>query len=170
MLKLLCPDIYISSIYDMDFEYLQKKNIKGILIDLDNTLLPWNGIKVDTDVMEWINALKRRGFSICIVSNNKARRIKKCAKMLDIPAVWGHFKPFRKAFIKGMSILGTTPDQTVVVGDQIFTDIFGAKRMGILAILVKPISDQELLWTKLVRKLELRVLHKLECGGRISNM
>lgn len=162
MLKLLCPDIYINDIYDIDISYLKSLNIKGILVDLDNTLLPWDEYEASPEVIEWVDTMKKEGFSLCMVSNNKARRIRRCAHQLNIPAVWGHFKPSRKAFRKGMSMIGTTWDQTVVIGDQIFTDIFGANRMGILAILVKPISHKELLWTKLMRKLEGWVLQLLK--------
>jgi len=161
MLKLLCPDIYINSIFDIDTKNLKESGIKGILLDLDNTLLDWSQTYVPKKVKEWVNKLKAEGFLVCIVSNNKAKRIKRCSDQLGVPAVWGHYKPFSKAFKKGMAFTQTFPDETAVVGDQIFTDILGAKRLGMFAILVKPMSGKEFLWTKLMRSLEKIVLYIL---------
>ncbi|HHY71229.1 MAG TPA: YqeG family HAD IIIA-type phosphatase [Thermoanaerobacterales bacterium] len=158
MFKLFCPDLYIESIYKLDLDYMKKKNIEGILIDLDNTLLPWDSIYIEDRLMSWINHCIKQGFSFCIISNNKYNRTKHCAERLGIPAVSRSLKPCKKAFKKGLDILGTRPEQTAVLGDQIFTDILGAKRMGLFAILVKPISRRELYWTKIMRKLERKIL------------
>lgn len=158
MLKLLHPDLYLDNIYSLDLEYIKKKNIKGLLIDLDNTLLPWNCSDISQDLLDWIKKCKDRGLSLCIVSNNRAGRINECARQLDIPAVIGAIKPCRKAFLKGLSILGINNDQAAVIGDQIFTDVFGAKRMGMFAILVKPASQKEFVWTRLIRRLENIIL------------
>ena len=168
MLKLLCPDLYIESIYKLDLHYIKKKNIKGILIDLDNTLLPWDSICIEDRLMNWVNHCLKQGFSLCIISNNKYHRIKHCAERLGIPAVSGSLKPCKKAFKKGLDILGTQPEQTAVLGDQIFTDILGAKRMGLYAILVKPMSSRELYWTRIMRRLERQLLKLLENKKLIS--
>jgi len=168
MLKLFCPDRYVNDIYELDLEYFKEKNIKGILIDLDNTLLPWDSFAVDEHLRNWIANYKLAGISFCIISNNKPRRIKRCAAKLSIPAVSGSFKPSKRAFKKGLSILNTAPENTAVIGDQVFTDIFGGKRMGLVAILVRPISDSELWWTKLMRKFERMLLNKLRKKNLIS--
>lgn len=168
MLKLFCPDIFIDDIYQLDLEIIKKKNKKGILIDLDNTLLPWDSFTIEERLKKWIDECKQAGFSLCILSNNKAHRINRCAKELGIPAALGSLKPRKKAFKNGLSILGTTPEQTVIIGDQIFTDVLGGKRMGILTILVRPISSRELWWTKLMRKVERILLNKLVKKNMIS--
>lgn len=158
MLRLLRPDLYLDSIYSLDFEFLEQNNIKGLLIDLDNTLLPWDCLNISKKLKAWIENCKARGLSLCIVSNNRARRINECARQLEIPAVIGAIKPSKKAFLKGLDILGIKKSQAAVIGDQIFTDVLGAKRMGMLAILVKPVSKKEFIWTKLMRGVESIIL------------
>lgn len=168
MLKFFCPDLYIENIYKLDLNYIKKKSIKGILIDLDNTLLPWDSMCIEDKLKSWTKYCLKEGISLCIISNNRYNRIKYCSELLGIPAVFGSLKPCKRAFKKGMDILGTLPEQTAVLGDQIFTDIFGAKRMGLYAILVKPISRRELYWTRIMRILEQRLLKILEDKKLIS--
>ena len=162
MLKLFCPDLYLESIYKLDLDSIKEKNIKGILVDLENTLLPWDSKHVEEKLIGWTQYCLKEGFSLCIISNNKYKRIKRCSELLGIPAVFGSYKPFKSAFKKGMDIMGTQPEQTAVIGDQIFTDVFGAKRMGLYAILVKPISSRELYWTRIMRLMERRIIKILE--------
>ncbi|MGI5859098.1 MAG: YqeG family HAD IIIA-type phosphatase [Tepidanaerobacteraceae bacterium] len=168
MLKLFCPDLYIENIYKLDLHYIKKKNIKGILIDIDNTILPWNSSYIEDRLVKWVNNCLEQGFSLCIISNNKYHRIQYCAESLGIPAVSGSLKPFKKAFKKGLDILGTRPEQTAILGDQIFTDILGAKRMGLFAILVQPISSRELFWTRIMRGLERQLLKIMKNKKLIS--
>lgn len=170
MLKMFCPDLYLDNIYSLDIEYIKKKNIKGLLIDLDNTLLPWNCSNIDRDLRDWVKKCKDQGLSLCIVSNNRARRINECARQLQIPAVTRAIKPRKKAFLKGLNILGIKINQAAVVGDQIFIDIFGAKRMGMFAILVKPVSDREFIWTRLMRRFEGMILKLMLKKGLISRV
>lgn len=162
MLKLFCPKLYIKNIYDLDMKYLKQKNIKSILIDLDNTLLPWDSFTVETQLTNWIKRCKDEGFSLCIISNNRSKRILRCAQELEIPAVTRAFKPRKKAFKKGLVMLGAKPENTAVIGDQIFTDILGANRMGMFSILVEPIGVEELWWTKIIRRIERILLKKME--------
>jgi HAD superfamily phosphatase (TIGR01668 family) len=162
MLDIFSPDLYVSNIYELEVSYFVNKNITGILIDLDNTLLPWDSYNIGQKQINWVRQFKMHEISVCMISNNKAERVDRCAKILEIPAVTRPMKPSRNAFLKGLKILGTTPEQTAAIGDQIFTDIFGAKRVGIHAVLVKPLSDKEFFFTKLMRKLERYVLRKLE--------
>lgn len=168
MLKLLLPDFYITDIFEIDFDYLKKKGIKAILIDLDNTLMPWNSDEVNTELIDWIARGREKGFRFCIVSNNLAKRITNCSEKLGIPAATGAFKPGRKIFLKGMEITGTSPAETAFVGDQLFTDVLGAKRVGITVILVKPISEKEFFWTKLVRRLEKKLIKTMEEKGLLK--
>lgn len=170
MLKLLCPDLYLDNIYCLDLEYIKKKDIKGLLIDLDNTLLPWNCSDIGQDLKDWVKKCKDWGLSLCIVSNNRAYRINECARQLEIPAVTRAIKPRKKAFLKGLNILGIKSDQAAVVGDQIFTDIFGAKRMGMFAVLVKPASETEFIWTRLMRIFESAILKIMIRKGLISEI
>ncbi|ADL08092.1 YqeG family HAD IIIA-type phosphatase [Thermosediminibacter oceani] len=160
MWKLFRPDLYVQDIFQIDFKYLKQKGIKGILIDLDNTLLPWNSCEIDDKLIEWIRRGREEGFTFCIVSNNMARRIKTCSEKLGIPAVTsGAFKPGKRVFLKGMEIIGTSVNETVFIGDQLFTDVLGAKRLGMMVILVKPLDESEFFWTKIIRRLERKIIN-----------
>ena len=101
MLNLFCPDMYIEDIYKLDLDYIKTKNIKGILVDLDNTLLPWDSQYIEEKLKNWVNNCLKKEISLCIISNNKASRIRHCAESLGIPAVISKsFKPRRKVFKK----------------------------------------------------------------------
>lgn len=162
MLNLFCPDLYIKNIYSLDLDILLKKNIKGLLVDLDNTLMPWNSYHVNDKLQDWVNSFLEHGISLCIISNNRYSRIKHCADKLGLPAVTKAMKPRKRAFMKGLEILGTDPTQTAIIGDQIFTDIFGANRMGLFTILVEPISENEFVGTKILRFIEQILLKKMK--------
>lgn len=168
MLKLFCPDLYIKNIYSLNLSFFKEKNIQGLLLDLDNTLLPWNSYHVNDELKEWIDNCKKENISLCMISNNRSSRIKRCAENLGIPAVTGTVKPRKKAFKKGLKILETNRNETAVIGDQIFTDIFGAKRMGLFAILVEPMSKNEFLWTRIMRFLERILLKKMKKRNLLS--
>ncbi|TYP51611.1 YqeG family HAD IIIA-type phosphatase [Thermosediminibacter litoriperuensis] len=168
MWKFLLPDFYVKDIFQIDFEYLKQKSIKAILIDLDNTLLPWNSCEIDDQLIEWIRRGREEGFKFCIVSNNRAHRIKTCSEKLGIPAVTGAFKPGKRVFLKGMEITGTSVKETAFVGDQLFTDVLGAKRLGMMVILVRPISDREFFWTKIIRLLERKLINLMERKGLLK--
>lgn len=170
MLKLFCPDEYVDNIYSIDLDALIKRNIYGILIDLDNTLLPWNSYVVDERLKNWIQQCAQKNIKLCIISNNKAKRIRCCSELLMIPAVTGSVKPIKTVFRKGLRVLGLEPSQAAVVGDQLLTDVFGAKRMGMYAILVKPISDNEFIWTKIMRYIERQLLKHIESNSEYPHI
>lgn len=160
MLEKLKPDIMVNTLWEVPLEILKRNEIKGIILDLDNTLTDWNCLNISEDICEWIVSLKKYGFKICIVSNNGAERIEASIKDLDIPYVPNALKPGKRAFLKGMKLLGTTPHSTAIIGDQLFTDILGGKRLKLTTILVKPRSEKEFIGTKLVRKIEKAVLSR----------
>lgn len=162
MWKLLCPDQQLDSIYDLDTEELRSLGIKGIIADMDNTLVPWNDRSVYPRLARWLAGLKEAGFRVCIVSNNTADRGGQLARDLDIPAFWYAVKPRRRAFRKALRELGLLPEEVAVIGDQVFTDVLGGNRMGLYTILVTPLSDKEFIWTRLVRRLERAVLKRLQ--------
>lgn len=168
MLKLFCPNMYVSSIYSIQPEELVDKNIKGVIIDLDNTLVPWN-VKVPNDnLIYWFESLFDKGIKLCIVSNNKENRVKLFANSLSIPYIYNAIKPRKKAFLRGIEILGTDVSNTAVIGDQILTDILGGNRMGAFTILVKPMSSKEFWWTRLMRKIEKNIISALINKGLLE--
>ena len=95
MLKLFCPDLYLESIYKLDLDSIKEKNIKGILVDLDNTLLPWDSKHVEEKLIGWTQYCLKKGFSLCIISNNKYNRIKRCSELLGIPPYSDPINPLK---------------------------------------------------------------------------
>lgn len=150
----------VSYLTDVSIIALNKRGIIGIIIDLDNTLTDWNCRYIGKDVYDWLKMLEKQGFRICVVSNSSAQRIESTLKNLELPYVSNALKPRKKAFLKAMQILNTLPQNTVVIGDQLFTDILGGKRLGLTTIFVTPRSKKEFPVTRLIRKLERQFLKK----------
>lgn len=155
MFEILKPKVYVDSICNIDLMKLKKvKNIKGIIVDLDNTLVAWGEKEVSQKNIDWVNEAKKLGLKICIVSNTNSKRVAEFAKIFDVPYHSKYFKPFSIAFNNGLKILDTKKSETVVIGDQIFTDIWGGNRLKLLTILVTPIVKKDSLGTFLHRNLE----------------
>ncbi|MFO8192437.1 MAG: YqeG family HAD IIIA-type phosphatase [Bacillota bacterium] len=162
MLRLLTPKEHLDNIYQIDPEHLQSLGIKGIITDMDNTLVPWSDRFVYPRLRTLLSDLKEKGFQLFIVSNNSRNRGISLARELDIPAIWYAVKPRRHAFRRAMKNMDLSPGEVAVVGDQIFTDVLGGNRLGLHTILVNPISEKEFFWSRLMRKLERLVLKRLE--------
>lgn len=155
MLKILKPKVYVNSVYNIDLEKLKKiKKIKGIIVDLDNTLVAWGEKEVSQKVIDWVKEAKKLGLKICIVSNTNSKRVAEFAKIFNIPYHSKYFKPFSIAFNNGLKILDTKKSETVVIGDQIFTDMWGGNKLKLLTILVVPIVKKDSIGTFLHRNLE----------------
>jgi len=151
----LTADALANRLEAVSLEGLKKRGISGLVIDLDNTLTPWNKNKVAPSVRSWLEKAKRSGFGICIVSNaHRTSRIAAIARDLGIKHVSTAWKPRRSGFRKAMALLNTQPKTTAVIGDQLFTDVLGGKRIGAFTVWVSPISTVEFLTTRFVRKLE----------------
>ena len=134
MFEILRPKVYVDSICNIDLNKLIKtKKIKGIIVDLDNTLIAWGEKEVSQKNINWVNEAKKLGLKICIVSNTNSKRVAEFAKIFDVPYHSKYFKPFSIAFNNGLKIMDTKKSETVVIGDQIFTDILGGNRL-------KPVS------------------------------
>ena len=157
LLDTFYPNEIQNSTYVIDFEKWQRKGYKGVIFDIDNTLVPH-----DADADERSKALfaklKELGFSTMLLSNNKEPRVKRFAKQVGSAYIYKAGKPSRKNYIKAMEEMGTKPANTLFVGDQLFTDVWGAKRTGIYSVLVKPIHPKEEIQIVLKRYLEKIVL------------
>ena len=155
MFKILKPKVYINSVYNIDLKKIKKiKKIKGIIVDLDNTLVAWGEKEVSQKVIDWVKEAKKLGLKICIVSNTNSKRVAEFAKIFNIPYHSKYFKPFSIAFNNGLKILDTKKSETVVIGDQIFTDMWGGNKLKLLTILVVPIVKKDSIGTFLHRNLE----------------
>lgn len=157
----LIPDMFVDTIYDIDLDFLKDKGIHYLVIDIDNTVVPQKAKLPDKKTIEWFIKLKQKNFNICLISNNTRRRVNRFGSEIEVPGVAWAIKPRKGAFRKALKILNSRPDETALIGDQIFTDILGGHRMGLFTILVKPISKDEIGWTKLIRKVERHVLKRM---------
>ena len=161
MPKLLTPDLFVDTVYDIDLAALKARGIENIITDLDNTLVPWIEKDVNPKLMEWVNGLKSNGFKVCLVSNAVESRVETFRESMNVPGISKAGKPRNGAFLQAIEILGSTPKTTAVIGDQIFTDVLGGNRLGLYTILVIPLSEKEFIGTRLVRLAERFVLRKI---------
>lgn len=168
MIKYLCPDECPASLVDVDLDRLKQNGYRGIILDLDNTLLPWAGDEIDQAVIGWVRRAKAAGFELCLTSNALRSRVDRARQALGIPAIAGAIKPRKKPFRQAMKVLGTEPTETVVIGDQLFTDILGGNRMQLYTILIDPMASEEMAATKLIRRIERRIIRRLGRKGYIS--
>ncbi|HHW56721.1 MAG TPA: YqeG family HAD IIIA-type phosphatase [Clostridia bacterium] len=162
MYKKLIPDMIVESIHKIDLNLLKEKGISNLVLDIDNTLVPKESKIPDKTTIEWLEKVKKEGFGVCLVSNNTKKRVNEFREKIDVPGIAWAIKPRKGAFKKALKILDAKPHETALIGDQIFTDILGGKRAGLYTILVKPLSKEELGWTKLMRKAERHVLKRIE--------
>lgn len=157
-LHMFYPDEYLDSTYEIDFDLLHKKGYRGVIFDIDNTLVP-HGAPADARAEALFSHLKSIGFSCCLLSNNQRPRVELFNKNIGVNFIEDAHKPSVKSYQKAMKMMGTDTENTLFVGDQLFTDVFGARRTGIHSILVKPIHPKEEIQIVLKRYLEKIVLH-----------
>lgn len=136
------PTRYFDKKEDIPIEIYYNQGYRAILFDIDNTLVPHDE-PVDEAAVAFVKRLKEIGFLICLISNNDEERVKTFADPLEVPYVYKAWKPGKRGYLYGMEKLGTTTENTLFVGDQIFTDIWGANRAGIYSILLDPINPKE---------------------------
>ena len=161
MFKKFFPDEYLESTYKIDFEEQYRKGYRGIIFDIDNTLVP-HGAPSDKRAEKLFEGLKKMGFQCCLLSNNQYQRVSSFNEKIQVHFIENAHKPSRKNYQKAMELMGTSIKDTVFVGDQLFTDVYGAKRTGIYNILVKPIHPKEEIQIVFKRKLEKIVLYFYE--------
>ena len=148
------PDYYCDKVTDITLELLERNNIKGLILDVDNTLIDYDkNLLKGAD--EWVKCLKQNGLKFMILSNsNQEEKVKNLANILEIPYFYFATKPLKRGFKKAQKELQLEKNEIAVVGDQIFTDIIGANRSKMFSILVNPVAKKDLLMTKIKRPLE----------------
>ena len=151
------PSVEYKSTYEIDFESYYEKGYRGVIFDIDNTLVPHNA-GPDKRVIALMERLKQIGFSVCLLSNNKEPRVASFNEPLKVHYIFKADKPSRKGYQRAMTVMGTGEADTLFVGDQLFTDVWGAKRTGLFSILVKPIHPKEEIQIVLKRYLERPIL------------
>ena len=152
------PDKYVASTYVIDFEKMYENGVRGLIFDIDNTLVP-HGAPADHRAIALFERLKAIGYRCCLISNNQKPRVEMFNKDVQVDYVYDAHKPSTKNYKKAMELMETKESTTIFIGDQLFTDVWGAKRTGIRSILVKPIHPKEEIQIVLKRYLEKIVLH-----------
>lgn len=139
MLEYFKPTFMLNSLYDLDAAQLHYFGIKNILTDLDNTLLPWNNKKPDVQLQQWFQQMKDAGIKVIVVSNNSHQRVDIALKEIDMPFIARAMKPTVKGIKEALVTYRLRADETVMVGDQLITDVFSGNQAGVRTILVRPL-------------------------------
>lgn len=165
LLSGLCPDDWVSSVGDIDFEDLYRQGYRLVLFDIDNTLVH-HGTPADEQALQLFRRLKETGFSVCLISNNGEARVRPFAEAVGADWVAKAGKPSPRGYLEACRRAGCSPSRAVFVGDQIFTDIWGARNAHIYSILTNPISPREEVQIILKRRMEWIVLGLFRAGLR----
>lgn len=161
---ILKPNVYFTNIQEITIEFLMKNKIKALILDVDNTLIDYDK-NLTEETIKWAKDLQGQGIKMYILSNtNKQDKVEMVAKNLEIP--YEHFakKPSKKGFIRVKNILNIKEENIGVVGDQIFTDVFGGNRSKMFTILVDPVTKKDYWYTAWKRPIENIFKRKLEKG------
>lgn len=160
-MALLRPAEYHRTVHSLDPAGLRARGIAGLIVDLDGTLTGWNQREATPEVRQWLQRCAAAGLRLIIASNNGRERVAAFADAVGVPFLANAGKPGRGAFRRAMALLRTNPEETAVVGDQVFTDVLGGNRLGLYTILVTPLSRREFFGTRLIsRPLERWVLRR----------
>ena len=160
------PSLYLDSVKNINPTLLKKNNIKGLILDVDNTLIDYYRNLVD-GAEKWCEELKNEGIKCIILSNsNKRSKVEEVAEKLNIDYIMFAKKPLKSGFKRALSKLELKPEEVAVVGDQLFTDVIGAKRMNMFSILVKQVGEKDIFITKLKRPIENAIIRKYLENGK----
>ena len=156
----LIPDYMYSSFDEVTCEFLREHSIRAVILDIDNTLEPYENAEPSDRVRAWLDELRNAGIGTAIVSNNNRKRVETFNKSIGMPAYFISAKPFAFKVRRAIRDLGVTPDEALFIGDQIFTDVWAAHNAGIRAVLVPPIKDKTGALTRFKRWLERPIVAK----------
>ncbi len=158
----ITPDESVSSIYDIDLDKLKDRGIHLLLTDLDNTLVPWRTYDVPQGLVEWFAWVQESGFALCLLSNGGRDRVQRFADKVGLPYLARAGKPRPQAYQRAMQRFAASAGETAMIGDQLFTDVRGARRLGVYTILVRPMHPREWWGTRLMRLVEKVAGHYLK--------
>jgi len=166
--KHFLPNEYVKDIFHVKAATLKDKGIKGIITDLDNTLVEWDRPEATAEIIEWLTGMQEAGILVTIVSNNNEARVKHFSEPHGIPFIHDARKPLNKSFVAARKLMGIEKEETVVIGDQLMTDILGGNRKGLYTILVVPVASSDAFITKFNRMIERRIMAGLKRRGMIT--
>ncbi|MDD4600422.1 hypothetical protein SDC9_05982 [bioreactor metagenome] len=168
MYNLLCPNLVVKSLSDINIGDIKERKIRGFIFDLDNTIISWDSPTMQPEIIDWIHYLINEGYKVCLLSNNMAARVSDIASKFDIPFVSRAYKPAKAGFRRAANLMKLNSNEIAVVGDQLFTDVLGGNRLGMYTIWVSPLSSREFIGTKITRKLEKITVRILKAKGLIK--
>ena len=162
------PNDYVQSVFQIDIEKLANSGFKGIITDLDNTLVGWDVKTPTKEIQEWFKKANDLGLTITIVSNNNEKRVSGFSKDLDVDFIFKARKPMGRAFKKAIQHMNIKPEETIVIGDQMLTDVLGGNNNGLYTIMVVPVKKTDGFLTRLNRIIERRLLNYFKRKGYIT--
>ena len=168
MLKQFLPNEHVKSILDISPKELKDRGVKGIITDLDNTLVEWDRPSATPQLIKWFDEIKKHDILVTIVSNNNEVRVKAFSDPLKVPFIFRARKPMGPAFHRAIAQMGIKKEETVVIGDQLLTDVLGGNRSGFHTILVVPVAQSDGFWTKFNRFAERRILNWFRKKGMLQ--
>lgn len=163
-IKSYMPIDCIKNIFDIDYSKLYENGRKIILIDLDNTLIPYDQSEPSEKHLKLFDSLHQMGFKVVIISNNHKPRVKNFADKVNCLYVYSALKPLKRGYKKALKLLNSPDKKEIIsIGDQIMTDVLGSSKVGLDCLLVKPIKRKSEKWfTKINRKLENMIINKIK--------
>ncbi len=160
MPNLLLPDYVFSKFDDINAEFLSSIGIKALLIDIDNTLAPYEIAQPDDRIKNWFDSLRENGISATLVSNNEKERVELFNRSLRLPYYYKSGKPFPKKLKAAMAAMGSNAQNTAMLGDQLLTDAAAGKNLGLITLIVPPIKDKSNAFFRVKRALEVPTIKK----------
>jgi HAD superfamily phosphatase (TIGR01668 family) len=154
----LAPDLHVSRVRDIDLAWLADRGIRAVLVDVDDTLLPGDDQPMHDSDRQWLGTLQGSGFDLAILSNGTAQRVHTLGAQLGVPTFALAGKPFAFAFHRALAALQRKPHESAMVGDQLFTDVLGARWAGLTSVLVHPLTPGRHAHTRLLRRVERLIL------------
>lgn len=168
----LRPDGHLDRVTDATPAFLAERGIRAVVLDLDNTLARWRHPTPAAGVLAWLEELRHAGIPVVVLSNGSADRAEAFGAAVGLRVIGQAHKPRRAAFQHALAVLGTAPQETAMLGDQLLTDVWGARRAGLRAFLVRPIDRREALVSRLGRLPEAILLRghdpDASAGGRTA--
>lgn len=166
--ELLVPDLWVETPDAIDLQALARLGIRCLLVDIDNTLVPWGQGHVGDEAYHFVERARQAGLALVVLSNARRSRRASVAAALGVPSAPRGFKPLPSSFVRAARVVGCQPREAAVVGDQIWTDVLGGKLAGMYTVLVDPIWDREHLMTRLARHFERAFLKYMARRGQVS--
>lgn len=164
----LMPNQYVKSVFEITPDALKAEGIKGIITDLDNTLVAWDVEEATEEIIEWFQSMADNNIKVTIISNNNQQRVRIFSEPLNTPFIYSARKPLGKAFKKATKQMNLKREEIVVMGDQLFTDVLGGNIAGFYTVLVVPVAKTDGKLTRINRLMERRFLDWMRRRGKIS--